>query len=187
MPSSCPSASISITDASWLSSNPPGIYCTTGTISIINSGNITFNGYEFVSESTSSTAISVVTSGNTTFNGYCPSSCSSGGTPQTLFYATAGGISFVNSGSGTFTGDVFAPYGQMNLTVSGGTDTGFIEASSVAFTNSGSTTVHRHRTHTLWRHNREAHRVARPVHVAQAQPQRAIPSGRRPPRPGAGR
>lgn len=141
MPSSCPSASISITGASWLSSNPPGIYCTTGTISIINSGNITFNGYEFVSESTSSTAISVVTSGNTTFNGYCPASCSSGGTPQTVFYATAGGVSFVNSGSGTFTGDVFAPYGQVSSTVSGGTDTGLIEASSVSFTSSGNTTV----------------------------------------------
>jgi hypothetical protein len=141
MPSSCPSASITITGASWLSSNPPGIYCTTGTISITNSGNITFNGYEFVSESTSSTAISVVTSGNTTFNGYCPSSCSSGGTPQTLFYATAGGISFTTSGSGTFTGDAFAPYGQVGLTVSGGTDTGFIEASSMTFTNSGNASV----------------------------------------------
>ncbi len=141
MPSSCPSASITITSASWLSSNPPGIYCTTGTISITNSGNITFNGYEFVSESTSSAAISVVTSGNTTFNGYCPASCSSGGTPQTLFYATAGGISFTNSGSGTFTGDAFAPNGQVSLTVSGGTDTGFIEASSVAITNSGNASV----------------------------------------------
>jgi Flp pilus assembly protein TadG len=141
MPSSCSSASITITGASWLSSNPPGMYCTTGTISITNSGNITFNGYEFVSESTSSTAISVVSSGNTTFNGYCPSSCSSGGTPQTLFYATAGGISFTNSGSGTFTGDAFAPYGQVSLTVSGGTDTGFIEASSITITSSGSTSV----------------------------------------------
>jgi Flp pilus assembly protein TadG len=141
MPSSCPSASITITDASWLSSNPPGIYCTTGTISITNSSNATFNGYEFVSESTSSTAISVVTSGNTTFNGYCPSSCSSGGTPRTLFYATAGGISFTNSGAGSFTGDAFAPYGQVNWTVSGGTTTGFVEASSLAFTNSGNATV----------------------------------------------
>jgi Flp pilus assembly protein TadG len=141
MPSSCPSASISITSSSWLSSNPPGIYCTTGTISIVNSGNMTFDGYEFVSESTSSTAISVVTSGNMTFNGYCPASCSSGSTPQTLFYATAGGISVTNSGSGTFTGDSFAPSGQVSFTVSGGNDTGLIEASSVSFTNSGSTSV----------------------------------------------
>ena len=140
-PSSCSSASISITSSSWLSSNPPGIYCTTGTISITNSGSITFNGYEFVSESTSSTAISVVNSGNTTFYGYCPSSCSSGSTPQTLCYATAGGVSFVNSGSGTFTGEIFAPYGQVSLTVSGGTDAGFIEASSVALTNSGNITL----------------------------------------------
>jgi Flp pilus assembly protein TadG len=141
MPSSCPSASISITSASWLSSNPPGIYCTTGTVSITNSGSMTFNGYEFVSESTSSTAISVVTSGNMTFNGYCPSSCSSGGTPQTLFYATAGGISVTNSGSGTFTGDAFAPYGQAGFTVSGGTSTGLLEASSVSFASSGNTSV----------------------------------------------
>lgn len=141
LPSSCPSASISITSSSWLSSNPPGMYCTTGTISIVNSGNMTFSGYEFVSESTSSSAISVVTSGNTTFTGYCPSSCSSGGTPQTLFYATAGGISVVNSGSGTFTGDAFAPYGQASFTVSGGTDTGFLEASSVSITNSGNTSL----------------------------------------------
>jgi hypothetical protein len=141
MPSSCPSASISITSTSWLSSNPPGIYCTTGTISIVNSGNMTFDGYEFVSESTSSTAISVVTSGNMTFNGYCPSSCSSGGTPQTLFYATAGGVSVTNSGSGTFTGDSFAPSGQVSFTVSGGNDTGLMEASSVSFTNSGNTSV----------------------------------------------
>lgn len=141
LPSSCPSASININSASWLSSNPPGMYCTTGTISIVNSGTMTFNGYEFVSESTSSTAISVVNSGTATFNGYCPSSCSSGGTPQTLFYATAGGVSFVNSGTVAFTGDVFAPSGQVGLTVSGGTDTGFIEASSVSFTNSGSTSV----------------------------------------------
>jgi Flp pilus assembly protein TadG len=141
MSSSCSSASITILDASWLSSNPPGIYCTTGTISITNSSNVTFDGYEFVSESTSSTAINVVTSGNTTLNGYCPSSCSSGGTPQTLFYATAGGISFVNSGSGTFTGDAFAPNGQVNWTVSGGTTTGFVEASSLMFTNSGNATV----------------------------------------------
>jgi len=141
MPSSCQSANISITSSSWLSSNPPGIYCTTGTISITNSGNVTFNGYEFVSQSSSPAAISVTTSGNTTFNGYCPASCSSGGTPQTLFYATAGGISFANSGSGTFTGDVFAPYGQVGLTVSGGTDTGFIEASTIALTSSGNTTI----------------------------------------------
>ena len=141
LPSSCSSASISITGPSWLSSNPPGIYCTTGTISITNSGSMTFNGYEFVSESTSATAISVTTSGNTTFNGYCPSSCSAGGTPQTLFYATAGGVSFANSGSGTFTGDIFAPNGPVNLTVSGGTDVGFIEASTVALTSSGNTTV----------------------------------------------
>lgn len=141
MPSSCSSANISITSSSWLSSNPPGMYCTTGTISIINSGNINFNGYEFISESTSSAAISVVTSGNTTLTGYCPSSCSSGGTPQTLFYATAGGVSWTNSGSGTFTGDVFAPNGQVSLTVSGNSDTGFVEASTVAITNSGNTSV----------------------------------------------
>jgi hypothetical protein len=102
---------------------------------------MTFDGYEFVSESPSSTAISVVTSGNTTFNGYCPSSCSSGDTPQTVFYATAGGISVTNSGSGTFTGDVFAPYGQAGFTVSGGTNTGLLEASSVSFTSSGNTSV----------------------------------------------
>jgi Flp pilus assembly protein TadG len=141
MPSSCPSASISITSTSWLSSNPPGMYCTTGTISIINSGNMTFNGYEFVSESTSSSAISVVTSGNITFSGYCPSSCSSGGAPQTLFYATAGGVSFTNSGAGSFTGDIFAPNGPVSITVSGNNDTGFIESSTVTFTNSGSTGV----------------------------------------------
>jgi Flp pilus assembly protein TadG len=140
-PSTCSSASISIIDSSWLSSNPPGIYCTTGTVSIVNSGNMTFSGYEFVSESTSPAAISVVTSGNTTFTGYCPSSCSSGGTPQTIFYATAGGVSFVNSGSGTFTGDVFVPDGPVGLTVSGGTNTGFIEASTVSVTNSGNTTL----------------------------------------------
>jgi hypothetical protein len=102
---------------------------------------MTFDGYEFVSESPSSTAISVVTSGNMTFNGYCPSSCSSGDTPQTLFYATAGGISVTNSGSGTFTGDAFAPYGQAGFTVSGGTNTGLLEASSVSFTTSGNTSV----------------------------------------------
>jgi hypothetical protein len=141
LPSSCPSASISITSASWLSSNPPGMYCTTGTISISLSGSTTFNGYEFVSESTSPYAIYVATSGNTTFTGYCPASCSSGGTPQTLFYASAGGISFNNSGSGSLTGYVFAPYGQASMTVSGNTDTGLIEASTVTFTTSGTTST----------------------------------------------
>jgi hypothetical protein len=51
------------------------------------------------------------------------------------------GVSFTNSGSGSFTGYVFAPSGQVSMTVSGNNDTGFIEASSVALTNSGSTTV----------------------------------------------
>jgi Flp pilus assembly protein TadG len=138
LPSSCPSANITIFSSSWLSSNPPGMYCTTGTISILNSGNMTFNGYEFVSESTSPYAIYVATSGSITFDGYCPSSCSSGSTPQSLFYATAGGVYFANSGSGSFTGYIFAPNGQVNLTVSGNNDTGFIEASTVAFSTSGS-------------------------------------------------
>jgi hypothetical protein len=102
---------------------------------------MTFNGYEFISESTSSTAINVVNSGTATFTGYCPSSCTSGSTPQTLFYATAGGVSFDNSGAVTVTGDVFAPSGQVNLTVSGGTDTGFLESSTITVTNSGSTSV----------------------------------------------
>jgi Flp pilus assembly protein TadG len=140
-PSSCSSASISITSSSWTSSNPPGIYCTTGTISITNSGGMTFTGYEFVSESSSASAISVVSSGNLTLSGYCPTSCSSGSTPQTLFYATAGGISFVNSGNSSFTGDVFAPNGQVGLSVSGGTNTGFVEASTIALTSSGNTTL----------------------------------------------
>jgi Flp pilus assembly protein TadG len=141
LPSSCSSASIIVFGSSWLSSNPPGMYCTTGAIIIINSGTMTFNGYEFVSESTSSDAIYVINSGNTTFTGYCPSSCSSGSTPQTLFYATAGGIYAANSGTVTFTGDMFAPGGQVGMAVSGGSDTGFIEASSVSITNSGSTSV----------------------------------------------
>lgn len=141
MPSSCSRASISITSSSWLSSNPPGMYCTTGTISISNSGQMNFNGYEFISESTSPYAIYVATSGGITFTGYCPSSCSSGGTPQTLFYATAGGVYVANSGSGTFTGDVFAPSGQVSMVVSGGNDTGFVEASTISFTTSGDSTV----------------------------------------------
>ena len=148
LPSSCSSASISIVGSSWLSSNPPGMYCTTGTITIVDSGSVSFDGYEFVSESGSSQAINVVNSGSGTFYGYCPgdpadwSSCPAGGAPQTLFYATAGGISFVNSGGQSFTGDVFAPCGQLSLTMSGGTGTnGFLEASTMTFTNSGYTTV----------------------------------------------
>jgi Flp pilus assembly protein TadG len=148
LPSSCSSASITITDSSWLSSNPPGIYCTTGTITIVNSSSVNFDGYEFVSESTSSTAINVVNSGSGEFYGYCPgntgdwSDCPAGGTPQTLFYATAGGISFDNSGGNSFMGDIFVPDGQLSLTMSGGTGTdGFIEASTMTFTNSGGTTV----------------------------------------------
>jgi hypothetical protein len=148
LPSSCSTASISITGSSWLSSNPPGMYCTTGTVTIVDSGSFSFDGYEFVSESTSSQAISVINSGSGTFYGYCPgdtgdwSSCPAGGAPQTLFYATAGGISFDNSGGQSFMGDVFAPDGQVSLTMSGGTGTnGFIEASTMTFTNSGTTTV----------------------------------------------
>jgi Flp pilus assembly protein TadG len=148
LPSSCSTSSITITGSSWLSSNPPGMYCTTGTITIVDSGSFSFDGYEFVSESTSSTAINVVNSGSGTFYGYCPgnpgdwSSCPAGGTPQTLFYATAGGISFDNSGGQSFQGDIFAPAGQVSLTMSGGTGTdGFIEASTMTFTNSGTTTV----------------------------------------------
>ncbi len=148
LPSSCSSASITITSASWLSSNPPGMYCTTGTITIVDSGSFSFDGYEFVSESTSSNAINVVNSGSGTFYGYCPgdpgdwSSCPAGGAPQTLFYATAGGISFDNSGGQSFMGDIFAPDGQVSLTMSGGTGTnGLIEASTMTFTNSGSTSV----------------------------------------------
>jgi Flp pilus assembly protein TadG len=148
LPSSCSTASLTIVGSSWLSSNPPGMYCTTGTITIVDSGSFSFDGYEFVSESTSSTAINVVNSGSGSFYGYCPgnpgdwSSCPAGGAPQTLFYATAGGISFDNSGGQSFMGDVFAPAGQISLTMSGGTGTnGFIEASTMTFTSSGSTTV----------------------------------------------
>jgi Flp pilus assembly protein TadG len=148
LPSSCSTASISIVGSSWLSSNPAGMYCTTGTITIVDSGSYSFDGYEFISESTSSDAISVVNSGSGTFNGYCPgatadwSSCPAADGPQTLFYATAGGISFDNSGGQSFTGDIFAPDGQVSLTMSGGTGTdGFIEASTMTFTNSGTTTV----------------------------------------------
>ena len=148
LPSSCSTASISITGSSWLSSNPAGMYCTTGTITIVDSGSFSFDGYEFISESTSSNAINVVNSGSGTFYGYCPgatadwSSCPAGDGPQTLFYATAGGISFDNSGGQSFTGDIFAPDGQVSLTMSGGTGTnGFIEASTMTFTNSGTTTV----------------------------------------------
>jgi Flp pilus assembly protein TadG len=136
MSSSCSSASIVITDSSWLSANPPGIYCTTGFVLIFNSGSLTFNGYEFVSENTSPNAIYVSTSGNTTFTGY-----SAGSAPQTLFYATAGGINFNNSGSGALTGYVFAPNGQVSFSVSGNTDTGFIEASTIALSNSGNTSL----------------------------------------------
>ena len=148
LPSSCSTASLSIVGSSWLSSNPPGMYCTTGTITIVDSGSYSFDGYEFVSESTSSPAISVINSGTGAFYGYCPgntsdwSSCPAGGAPQTLFYATAGGISFDNSGGQSFQGDIFAPDGQVSLTMSGGTGTnGFIEASTMTFTNSGTTTV----------------------------------------------
>jgi Flp pilus assembly protein TadG len=148
LPSSCSTASITITGSSWLSSNPAGMYCTTGTITIVDSGSFSFDGYEFVSESTSSDAINVVNSGSGTFYGYCPgdtadwSSCPASDGPQTLFYATAGGISFDNSGGQSFQGDVFAPEGQVSLTMSGGTGTnGFIEASTMTFTNSGTTTV----------------------------------------------
>lgn len=140
-PSSCSSSSISISSSSWTRSNPPGIYCTTGTILIINSGGLTLSGYEFVSQNTSPYAITVISSGNLTLTGYCPSSCSSGSTPQTLFYATAGGIYFSNSGNSSFTGDMFCPYGQADMTVSGGTSTGFVEASTISLTNSGNTTL----------------------------------------------
>jgi Flp pilus assembly protein TadG len=139
LPSTCSSSTLIIFGSSWLSSNPPGIYCTTGSIFIINSGPMNFSGYEFVSENTSSDAIYVSNSGTMTLTGYCPPSCSSGGTPQTLFDATAGGIYVANSGTLAFTGDVFAPSGQVSMAVSGSTDTGFIEASTVTFTNSGST------------------------------------------------
>jgi Flp pilus assembly protein TadG len=141
LPSSCSSASIIISSSSWTTSNPPGIYCTTGTISIVNSGGLTLSGYEFVSENTSPYAILVISSGNLTLSGYCPSSCSSGSTPQTLFYATVGGIYFSNSGNSACTGDMFAPAGQVYMAVSGGTNTGFIEASTTALTNSGNTTL----------------------------------------------
>jgi Flp pilus assembly protein TadG len=141
LPSTCSSASIVITSSSWLSSNPPGMYCTTGTVAILNSGNMTFGGYEFVSENSSPYAIYVATSGQITFTGYCPSSCSSGGTPQSLFYATAGGVYFANSGGGSLTGYIFAPNGQVSMDVSGNNDTGFIEASTVSFTNSGTTST----------------------------------------------
>jgi Flp pilus assembly protein TadG len=148
LPSSCSTASISIVGSGWLSSNPPGMYCTTGTITIVNSGSVNVDGYEFVSESSSSNAINVINSGSGSFYGYCPgdpgawSSCPAGGAPQTLFYATAGGISFVNSGGASFMGDVFAPAGQASLTMSGGTGTnGFLEASTMSFTNSGYTSV----------------------------------------------
>jgi Flp pilus assembly protein TadG len=140
-PSSCSSASIIITDSSWGTANPPGIYCTTGTVAIVNSGGMTLSGYEFVSENTSSTAITLFSSGNLTLSGYCPASCSSGSTPTTLFYATAGGIYVSNSGNMSFTGDLFAPAGQANLSVSGGTSAGFIEASTIALNNSGNTTL----------------------------------------------
>jgi hypothetical protein len=147
-PSSCSTTSLDITGSSWLSSNPPGMYCTTGTITIVDSGSFSFDGYEFISESTSSDAINVVNSGTGTFYGYCPtdtadwSSCPAGSAPQTLFYTTAGGISFDNSGGQSFQGDVFAPLGQVSLTMSGGTGTnGFIEALTMTFTNSGTTTV----------------------------------------------
>ena len=148
LPSSCSTASLDIVNSSWLSSNPPGMYCTTGTITLVDSGSYSFDGYEFVSESTSSTAISVINSGTGTFYGYCPadtgdwSDCPAGGTPQTLFYATAGGISFDNSGGQSFLGDIFAPDGPVSLTMSGGTGTdGFIESLTMTFTNSGTTTV----------------------------------------------
>jgi len=51
-------------------------------------------------------------------------------------------ISIVNSGGASFVGDVFAPAGQVSLTMSGGTGTnGFLEASAMSFTNSGYTSV----------------------------------------------
>jgi Flp pilus assembly protein TadG len=141
LPSSCQSADITIDTPSWTNFNPPGMYCTTGTVNIDNGGNMTFDGYEFVSESTSTAAISVFNGGTDTFDGYCPSSCSAGGAPQTLFYATAGGVIVGNGGQLAFTGDIFAPNGQVSVDAGGGAATGFIEASTIEFSNGGFTTV----------------------------------------------
>jgi Flp pilus assembly protein TadG len=132
-PSSCSSASIVISSASWLRSNPPGMYCTTGFVIIDSSDALTFNGYEFISESTSPDAIYVVNSDSMTFTGY-----SAGSAPQTLFYATVGGVYIANSDSVTCTGDIFAPNGQVSMTTSGGAATGLIEASTISLTNSDS-------------------------------------------------
>ena len=127
VPSSCSSANITIGSASWLSSNPPGIYCTTGTISIAASG-LVFDGYEFVSEFPAGNAITVTNPD--TFVGY--------GSSKTIFYATAGTISINNPA--TITGEIFAPsdFGSTpSVIFTGGssTETGFIEAWTMKFDN----------------------------------------------------
>lgn len=121
-PSSCSATDITV-DSSWQSSHPPGVYCTTGRISI-TAGNSTFNGYEFVSQSTASNAISVTQTGDT-FTGW--------GTPQTIFYATFGGIAINNPI--TINGDLFAPFGLVTFTGGTSPDTGFIESNTITLDN----------------------------------------------------
>ena len=121
-PSPCTTSPINV-NAAWLAANAPGVYCTTGAVSV-GVGNTTISGYEFVSEASGNNAISVTQSGDT-FTGV--------GTPSTIFYATRGGIA-VNNPT-TVNGDLFAPSGL--VTFNGGTtvETGFIEASTINLNN----------------------------------------------------
>jgi hypothetical protein len=139
LPTSCQSGNVTISSSSWTKSNPPGMYCWTGTVTI-SSGSLAFNGYEFVSQSTSASAIKVTNDSSITLTGYCPGSCSAG-TRRTLFYAVNGGISLGNSAAESLTGDVIAPNGNVTLNNSSGTTAVFLEASTVTINNSSSTTI----------------------------------------------
>jgi Flp pilus assembly protein TadG len=121
-PASCSTSPINI-DANWLSANPPGVYCTTGSVSV-GVGNTTISGYEFVSESSQANAISV-TQGGDTFIGY--------GNPSTIFYATQGGIT-VNNPT-TMNGAMFAPYGPVVFNGGSEGETGFMEADTITLNN----------------------------------------------------
>lgn len=124
IPAPCSATDITV-DSSWLSSHPPGVYCTMGRISI-TAGNSVFNGYEFVSQSAASNAISVTQSGNT-FTGV------GSGAAQAIFYATVGGIAINNPI--TINGALFAPLGLVTFTGGSSPETGFIEANSITLNN----------------------------------------------------
>lgn len=131
LPSSCPNSSLTIT-TSWLTSNPSGIYCATGNINF--NGNLTVNGYEFISEGTQANSISITNSGDV-FVGY-------GTSPQICFWDPSGGGISVNNPA-QVTGDVMMTGTGNNATIQfngqNETENGVMEAQSITINNNGLT------------------------------------------------